>query len=567
MTPFASRYFSGFTNSSCTTVSLDESEGLVIGHLFTRQDEPKTVVDVDRATSRRITQSRGGKLLESFWGGYIAVLESERGIEVIRDPSGAFPCYYCKSTTYDAYIFASDLETLVASGAYMPAINWSWMTRHLMAFDLRSPETGFIGLFELLAGTRISIDRERHAVESCWTPWDYTGRADNLTFEDASEQLRATVEGSVRAWGNSFGHVLLGVSGGLDSSILASVLSRSSTRTTYYTMATDEAKGDERRYTRILADALGVEVIEAFHSLQNVDLTRPSAVHLPRPILPAYGQSATQTKQRIALENSTDAFFTGIGGDNVFCYIQSATPLIDRFKIDGFSGAFETLDDICRMTGCSVWDALGMAIKRARRPDAGYEWHPEARFLNPAATPAGGLEFTHPWLLAPAFALPGKAVHVSMLVRIQGTIDGFPRTMPPQINPLLSQPIIEFCLGIPSWRWSSEGRNRSVARKAFENLLPPAIVNRKSKGGPASFACDVVESNKAILRDFLLGGLLAQHNLIDRTTLETALSPTSIIRAPDHVRLSALAEAEAWIRHWCRPLAPRVLHPKVVTAA
>jgi asparagine synthase (glutamine-hydrolysing) len=166
--------------------------------------------------------------------------------------------------------------------------------------------------------------------------------------------------------------------------------------------------------------------------------------------------------------------------------------------------------------------------------------------------------FTHPWLDAPADALPGKAAHVAMLTRIQGTIDGFSRLeAPPQINPLLSQPIVEACLRIPTWQWCEGGQNRAVARLAFREDLPPRIVNRRSKGGPDSFAFDVIEANRALLREQLLEGVLAQRGLLDLKALENCLDARRWIQRDDYVRLSALAEAEAWVRHWaglgCQP--------------
>ncbi len=246
-----------------------------------------------------------------------------------------------------------------------------------------------------------------------------------------------------------------------------------------------------------------------------------------------------------------DALFTGIGGDNVFCSLQSATPLVDYVRSCGLGrSSWAIANDICNLTGAAVWQVLGAAWSRSKRPTA-YPWSHNSQFLTPHALAAGAFDLSHPWLVTPDGALPGKASHIAMLLRITGTIDGFPRDcFPVQINPLISQPIIEACLAIPTWQWIAGGRNRSVAREAFARSLPHVLVTRQSKGGPDSFAYEVMETHKRQVRNLLLGGFLAERDLIDRRAIEDALREDRPVRPLEHIRLAILAEAEVWARHW-----------------
>jgi asparagine synthase (glutamine-hydrolysing) len=153
--------------------------------------------------------------------------------------------------------------------------------------------------------------------------------------------------------------------------------------------------------------------------------------------------------------------------------------------------------------------------------------------------------------MPPKGALPGKAAHIVKLVRIQGTIDGFSRhDTPAQINPLLSQPIVEACLKIPTWEWVRGGRDRSVARRAFARDLPTAVIQRRSKGGPDSFAFDIIDQNRRLLSERLVNGELRRFKLIDPVAIHAALDPDRPIDPMQYLRLSGLAEAEAWVRHW-----------------
>ncbi len=118
------------------------------------------------------------------------------------------------------------------------------------------------------------------------------------------------------------------------------------------------------------------------------------------------------------------------------------------------------------------------------------------------------------------------------------------------ILPLLSQPLVETCLSIPTWQWIDGGRDRVLVRRAFSPDLPPEIAWRRSKGGPSSFACEVIDRNKAKLQTLLLDGILAAKGLIDVSRVRRALDPATPVRSPEDFRLALLAETEAWLRYW-----------------
>ncbi|MGK4422636.1 asparagine synthase-related protein, partial [Klebsiella pneumoniae] len=70
----------------------------------------------------------------------------------------------------------------------------------------------------------------------------------------------------------------------------------------------------------------------------------------------------------------------------------------------------------------------------------------------------------------------------------QSYVEGHdPQDLLPTVSPLLSQPLVETCLGVPSWLWFEGGRNRVVARRAFAGDLPADVIWRRSKGTPDSF--------------------------------------------------------------------------------
>ena len=130
-------------------------------------------------------------------------------------------------------------------------------------------------------------------------------------------------------------------------------------------------------------------------------------------------------------------------------------------------------------------------------------------------------------------------------------LDGFPRYAGmPVIFPLMSQPVIETCLRVPTWFWIEGGRNRAVARDAFRDLLPPGHVDRLTKGGLNSYCARAVEHHRPAIRSFLLEGHLARAGILDRAALDRYLAEPWLIRDERLFRLLPLIDAEAWARAW-----------------
>jgi asparagine synthase (glutamine-hydrolysing) len=80
--------------------------------------------------------------------------------------------------------------------------------------------------------------------------------------------------------------------------------------------------------------------------------------------------------------------------------------------------------------------------------------------------------------------------------------------------------------------------------------LPLATARRVSKGGPSTFAFEIVERNRAAILRRLLDGRLARHGLLDTAAITHALIQTSPKFSIQTVRLLTLIEAEAWSAHW-----------------
>lgn len=539
------------TNQADRAIKLPRRAGAIVGVAFSKAALRDRVDSVDDETAIGFQKSQCEDCLTTVWGGYVAIIRDyhDQRIYVLRDPSGNLPSYY--HTFAGVTLIASDVDGLLQAGMAPPQIDWEFLARHFLAPDLRCRRTGLSGVFDLQPGFRLTVASDGTSTETAlWSPSSFALRRP-ATSEDAAQKLREVVEGCVGAWGTAFPRILLSLSGGFDSSVIAAALSRQTMPWSCQTMATDEPEGDERPFAHLVAERYGVPLSACFHRLEDIDVARAETAYLPRPNAHTFGQSQRLMQRQEGATLGAGAFFQGLGGDNVFCFSTSAAPLLDRLLSEGPSpGSWDTLCDVCQLTGASVWEVGASTLRMAmtlQRP----RWRQSTRFLTKYAVGAGQFDFDHPWQNPKARLPPGRRAHIAKLLMIFGTVAGFSRPDSPDlVAPLLSQPVVEYCLGVSSWEWVRGGRDRALARRAFADNLPLEIVRRRTKGNPDRFAFEVAEHYRDAFRHHLLGGLLVEHRLIDRDALAKYLDAEGPLTRPDHLRLQMLAEAESWVRHW-----------------
>jgi len=253
---------------------------------------------------------------------------------------------------------------------------------------------------------------------------------------------------------------------------------------------------------------------------------------------------------RAGAARSIDAFFSGTGGDSVFCALGSAAPAADALRTFGPSARFlRAIREVAEIHDINVWTAGRMAVRHARRRPPRPRWPGTSVFLNADRLPAEPL--FHPWLVEPERALGGTRSHIKSIMAALAHLDGYARhRVAPSVYPLLSQPVIETCLRIPTWLWIAGGRDRAVARHAFSSVLPSQIVNRRTKGAMDGFCLQMFQENRSRLQSWLVDGYLANAGLIDRATLGAYLERNAPIRDDLFYRILPIADTEAWLRAW-----------------
>lgn len=521
--------------------------GVVVGRLFDAEGVPYRSTDDFPATSDPAVFR--DFLLKHCWGAYILLQPAARNpaaTEFLRDPTGGVGCVY--SLGGGSRFVTSDISLATRLCLYRKQVDWEFIAYCLLYPHAMTQRTGLSGIRELLPGCRLRLDGSDAAVEQMWSPWDFVESGQRSSDPtEAAGRVRHGVRTAVRAWATIDRSVLLELSGGLDSSILAACLRDSGTDVSCCTLVTPVPGADERQYAGLMAAALDVplRVEELGFGLARFDAPPPPWSVSPR--INVLQHALNEAMTAVGASESVASHFSGGGGDTVFCYLGNAAPAADAFRELGVSGGFRAVRELSHLHQCTFWKASRLAIsKLVRTPKPAHA--PDATFLDPRAVIVPP-DF-HPWLDAPPGALPGDRRRIADLVGTQLYRHAIWRGGSRELRmPLLSQPVIEACLRAPAWMWIAGGRNRSVARAAFSADLPPPILKRRSKGDFAQYLGAAWRRHKQGMRDFLLDGELQARGLLAPDRIRDFFQGRLPPRDQSFYRIFELCAIENWVRH------------------
>lgn len=519
----------------------------VIGHCFASgpSGHPRGLLP---EASDPVTRMRS--LLSDWWGAYIAVVCDERCGRwyVMGDPSGLLPVF--RQVTPTHVLLSSDPALLGKVSGTKLEVCWTGVAAHLLQPDVRQRATCLTGIDELPPGVLLDPCAPSRQEQVLWHPSDHFPQDPPLSFGAAREELRRVAIDVLGAWQQALGPVAVAISGGVDSSFICGALTAGKHPFGCITLATADASGDERHFARLLASHVGQPLRELIYDPAALGVESLASDRLPRPSRRSFVSVVDAMLARGAAELGAAVVLDGNAGDSLFCYLYSAVPVADRLRAEGPGpGSLSTLLDMCRVTGCDaptmVWETLRELRRRGGSPLPGCD----TRLLATGACTSHDTRPLTAWLEAADGPHKGKRDHVALILRSRHNIHGI-SSRAPRLSPLMSQPLLETCLRIPTWLWPQGGVNRALARSAFASELPAPLHSRTVKPGPDSFIRAAFERNRNGLHALLREGLLASNGLLDLEGLDEAFAPDARSDGQSVRRILDLAEAENWARSW-----------------
>lgn len=547
---------------------LANQHGVIFGRLFcANQDlnQPPIEATVDEAVTKTIISSKGRALMELFWGSYVAILinDDTQGYKVVRDCSGKLPCYW--TTIGKAELVLSDIALLSEFTAKPFAPNWRYIASFLVNPDLEIRDSALEGVTELLAGDCLHIDATSRQCDAMWNPVRICKLEPIEDPHVAEKKLLSATQLCVDGWAQAYKRIMVSLSGGFDSSVVANCLARAPRKPESICLNryNEEPGEDEREFARLAAKRANMQLLEVHWSshLRALDERVLRIPPLAKPSVPIVMNSLdTDLLNQLAADRDIEAIWTGQGGDHLFFAIKSPLGASDYFRSHGLGPGFgAALSDAATISRLSRWTILKQVYHYGHRNNRWVD--PDTRdlnqtFLSPLAYTHDLANYsTHPWAID-AEGLPlGKQLQICILAELVNRHRPQPGLQfDDEHHPLISQPLIETSLRIPSYVLLKGGRHRGLAVRSFSHYLPEAILARDDKGATTSHVLAIIRRNQSFVRELLNDGMLRREGLIDQKTLDLHLKSGLPFRLPQIFPLLACIAAEAWAQRWTSKL-------------
>ncbi len=260
---------------------------------------------------------------------------------------GIKPLYY--GSAGQNFLFASELRTLLGTGLLPRRLDPAGLINYLNFGSVYDPMTMIAGVSALEAG-HYAVWENGRLTDSMY--WDLAphGRvdkasshlADNATTRKALEEdVYATLDQAVRMQTVSDVPVGLFLSGGIDSSSLAGILSRAGIRLNTFSIVFREAEYNESEYSRAVARAFSSEHQAIMVSQRDVLDAIPYALKaMDQPTIDGLNTFLVARQTRAA---GIKVALSGLGGDELFAGYSTFrdVPRMERFE--RFWGRFPSI--------------------------------------------------------------------------------------------------------------------------------------------------------------------------------------------------------------------------------
>ena len=551
-------YAGGFVAGATECCKLHGDAGAILGTIFRRYPSAPRVSHVgtaiDEGESNKIVNSNGRKLLESYWGRYVAFIHdiARHTTWVIQDPSAGHSVYRTKIGRMVVY-FAEESDFRRFFDAKR-VIDWEYVASHVVVPIAQSSATALINVFELHGGECDEVEGGHALTKAYWRPSVFASRrTEDMT--EACDSLREVVMHCVRTWAGCYEGLMVQLSGGLDSSIVVGCLkgSRCASHTTCITVYTGDPGLDERAYARLSASDAGFELIEQriSHEGHRFETFRDMLL-APRP---GFYVSCLLERGIVSLARmyGADAIVTGSVGDGVFGEMTDIRAAVDYICDHGMKSRYwQIAKSTAELSGVSLARVISRslpALWAGPLMDAPLNDFKMRPMLISSELIERGREkpekYKHAWTIDAADLPPGKRQHIKMMAQRAAVRTPTARFGDPEyVFPLASQLILELCAAIPVYVLTEGARSRAVARKAFEAHVPAKILARRDKGNPAAWVRDLVSANASFARECLLDGQLVKNRILDGRRVEQVFNgKTSDVSASE---IAFLVGTELW---------------------
>lgn len=242
------------------------------GHVYKTRSDTETILHLYEQSGPAGVEQLRGMFAFAIWDSV------RKQLFLSRDRLGIKPLYYVHGDDGTLY-FASEIKALLEAHAVMPELNYDMLADFATNRATSGEETLFRGVRRLLPGHNLIWRNGSIRIERYWD-LDFTKDSDRLSDDQYTEQFGELFSDCVKS--HLMSDVPLGMflSGGLDSSAIAAVMSGFvSDPIKTFSVAFAERDANELEYARIVADEFRTDHHEIVVSPEEFFEILPSMVY------------------------------------------------------------------------------------------------------------------------------------------------------------------------------------------------------------------------------------------------------------------------------------------------
>ncbi len=533
---------------------LPENSGMLVGKVFDRANY--TPVNFTHELAHTCVNNPQ-QITKLFWGRYVGALFNKtiKTLTLVRDPQGLSTIFY--HATPDGVVFYTELSLLYEALENKPAIDLTFFGQHLIHANQALAATPFEGIKELLPGMGLSFNLTGNYSQKLL--WDVSQLGGSLiTDENAfEEELLATLRSCTKAWVGNAPGVCVELSGGTDSSgvllLLHDVLPDKKLVAVNYIDSKTQSS-NEIEFAQETADACNVQL--HFLDWQTTSLLdKLPADFLPnRPSTLLMSYKLHKQLHDFALENNCPEIMNGQGGDHIFCAPPPDQALADYWFQRGISGITKPLKELSGIYR-TPWFSL---IRKNTKAAVCYYRKTRYIDLQHRKTTHLNKDFLQQ-LKEEDFYLnsvlsrmhPGKAAQIESLCHAVSYSERNQTTSNIcHTHPILSQPIIELGLRIPTYQSFYDGYDRIFFRRAVSRIRKTKSLWRRIKGQTTGTMIKQCAHHANDIRDIICNGQLVKSGLIDKQWLDTELIKMQHSQVESLWPILHMLTGQLWLNQW-----------------
>ena len=246
---------------------------------------------------------------------------SAQKLFLVKDRYGIKPLYYYSGNS--TLVFASTVGAIIASGLVYQEKNKDALIGFLLFGSVPLPATTFKNIQAVPAGHYLVVKRngEKNLVRY-YDPLPAFAEKKDVSFEEAKNNIRSLLQESVNFHLISDAPLGVFLSGGLDSSVLATLAAKNRERPiTTLSVDFDEAEFSERKYQDLVAQKIKsdhhrvrIKAVDFFNSFRDIFEA------MDQPTIDGVN---TFFIAKAAKEAGLKVVLSGLGSDEIFCGYQS----------------------------------------------------------------------------------------------------------------------------------------------------------------------------------------------------------------------------------------------------